>query len=104
MQSTIQRGGFFFAIFGALFQFISFILTLVFTVIKILWKTGLIQKFIKFTISSTIVLSIFGFFGVFVTAAGIIYFYIKQIMEIQGENKILRNYSRQAQGLPPRNN
>lgn len=104
MQNIIQKGGFFFAIFGALFQFISFVLTLIVTVIKILWETGLIQKFIKFTITSTVVLSIFGFFGVFVTAAGIIYFYIKQIIEIQGENKILRDYSRQVQGLPPRNN
>ena len=43
----------------------------------------------------------FGFFGIFVTFAGIIYIYIRQIMEIRKENNVLRDYSRQTQGLPP---
>jgi hypothetical protein len=101
MSKVVQHGGFFFAIFAALFQFIAFVLQLVFMILKVLWQTGLIQRFVKFCLISSFVLSIFGFFGIFVTFAGIIYIYIRQIMEIRKENNILRDYSRQTQGLPP---
>lgn len=101
MPKVVQHGGFFFAIFMALFQFIAFVLKLVFTILKLLWKTGLIQRFVKFCLVSSFVLSIFGFFGVFVTFMGIIYIYYRQILEIRKENNILRDYSRQSQGLPP---
>ena len=51
-------------------------------------EDGLIQRFIKFCLTSTFVLSIFGFFGIFVTFIGIIYIYFRQIQEIQGKKII----------------
>ena len=101
MEKKVQTGGFFFAIFQAIFMFISFVLQVVAQVCIILWTSGFLPWFLKFTLASTIVLSVFGFFGIFVTACGIIYIYIKQIMEIRKENNIIRDYSRRVQGLQP---
>lgn len=101
MEKKVQTGGFFFAIFQALFMFIAFVLKVVFTVVKILWVSGFLPWFLKFTLSTTIILSVFGFFGIFVTAIGIVYIYIKQIIEIRKENNVIRDYSRRVQGLSP---
>ena len=103
MEKKVQTGGFFFAIFQALFMFIAFVLKVVFLVVKALWISGFLPWFLKFTLASTIILSVFGFFGIFVTAVGIVFIYIRQIMEIRKENNVIRDFSRRTQGLPPIN-
>ena len=71
--------------------------------VGIVYLGPLIFKFLKFSVISSVVLSVFGFFGVLASLVGIFYFYFKFFKDIQSDDSLFRNWSRSTQGLPPLN-
>ena len=100
--NKFQHGGFLpLGIIGTIGQAFAVVAQLVGTLLYHLTVTlgPLSLQFLKFCVISAFILSIFGFFGIFMTVIGIFIMYYKQIKEVSDETNILRNYSRMSQGL-----
>lgn len=102
IMEKYQYGGFLpLGIVGMIGQAFAFVGQLIKSLMQFVFVTGLpyILTFLKFTLISTFLLCIFGFFGIFATVVAIFYFYFKLFKDIKGENRLLRNWTRRSQGL-----